>query len=156
MDVPVSGSTLNKLYVKAQESGKLDVVYTLNIEVEGKPQMSSVVVKVNGVNASGNAADTLFTVPAGTTVVDVAISALDPYATVTCSKLSGATLSNGVLTGQLTLDTTSDTTEASYVIKSNLDTANYSFTVMVLADDPTPPVTSPPSITPEGSGRSNN
>lgn len=134
-DAALDASKITKLYVKVQESGKHDCVYTLNVEVEGNVKKSAVVVMAGGEVAPGNELDTFFMVPFGTTSVEVELYAMDTYATVICEQLTAKSDILAGIRGTLALSESSDTTTVTFKIKSNLDEAEYEFSVMVLADE---------------------
>ncbi len=123
---PVSGSIENKIYIKAFGSGMNDTVYTLNIKVKGNTEKGDVDIAEAVSSSSGGS---VFIVPAGTTSVNVTISAADSSADVVCTQLSSTSGGKGTLSGTLNLTAGSDN-KVSYKILSNRDEKGYEFTIM--------------------------
>lgn len=130
---PVSGSTENKIEVRAFGSGMNDTIYTLNVKVKGNTAKGSVKVS----NATSDSNHTIFIVPAGTESVNVEIAAQESSATVVCTQLSN-TSGTGTLSGELNL-TAGTGNKVKYKILSNRDEESYEFTITFEAADDTEP-----------------
>ncbi|MCR5482580.1 MAG: S-layer homology domain-containing protein [Clostridia bacterium] len=140
--VEIDPSKITTVKVKVQEDKKSAREYVLNISVEGKTGVDSL-----SVSGADNLGDNMYSVDYGTTSVTFTIKADDGSATVKCGK-NGAEATGTLTTTVDSLVTGQNKIE--YSVSSNLDTQNYSFTVIVARPpDPQPDPQTDPQTDPQ-------